>query len=344
MTFPAVTSATFMGPLPADLPARVCSRAREADIDTARSGNTITLELSHARARLEPSPDGLRVELAATDVNTLQSIRDFLLHLMDHVAPGAALSRGWSDGTTRRRRPANFCTATLRGVRRIAPRFLRVEMACADTARLAAGRGMHFALLLPPAGRVPVWPMLDASGRTVMPGGDDTLHRAPYTFVDLDAASGTFSFDVFEHDGGRTTTWARTAKPGAVVGLSGPGSGDFPPGRNVLMAGDETALPAIRRILAESPAERQGTVILEVGTEQDITPLPRPEGVALSWLVRARGETLWDKLSLADPPVGPDRFVWIAAEKELIRKAKARFCGDLGVGRAEGYFAYYWER
>ena len=42
-------------------------------------------------------------------------------------------------------------------------------------------------------------------------------------------------------------------------------------------------------------------------------------------------------------PGGADRYVWIAAEKDLVRKAKARFRDTLGIGPKESYFAYYWE-
>jgi NADPH-dependent ferric siderophore reductase len=63
----------------------------------------------------------------------------------------------------------------------------------------------------------------------------------------------------------------------------------------------------------------------------------------LTWIIRNRGETLWNHLATADPPEGPDRYVWIAAEKALVRKAKARFRDSLGIGPKEGYFAYYWE-
>ena len=127
------------------------------------------------------------------------------------------------------------------------------------------------------------------------------------------------------------------------MGISGPGSGDFPPRQDILMAGDETALPAIRRILEHSSEDRRGRVLLEVGTERDICDLLRPSSVDLTWVVRNRAETLWDRLATAPVPQGQDRYVWIAAEKELVRKAKARFRDTLGIGPKEGYFAYYWE-
>ena len=88
--------------------------------------------------------------------------------------------------------------------------------------------------------------------------------------------------------------------------------------------------------------DRRGDVLSEVGNAEDICDMPRPEGLRLSWLLRARGEALWDRLAGMEPPAGPDRYVWIAAEKDLVRKAKARFRDTLGVGPDEGYFAYYW--
>ncbi|MEC8668117.1 MAG: siderophore-interacting protein, partial [Pseudomonadota bacterium] len=162
------------------------------------------------------------------------------------------------------------------------------------------------------------------------------------TFVDLDPVAGRFTFDIFEHEGGHTTEWARRAQAGDLVGITGPGSGEFPAGRDVLMAGDETALPALRRILEHSPADRRGDVLIEVGHADDILDLPHPPGIRLQWVVRARGETLWDQLSVMDAPEGPDRHVWVAGEQDLVRKARARFRREQGVAASEGYFANYW--
>ncbi|SDO88210.1 NADPH-dependent ferric siderophore reductase, contains FAD-binding and SIP domains [Lutimaribacter pacificus] len=343
MTYTAHATAIFKGALPADLVPHIAAHAREAELQLEESETSLIITVPLATVAMETGCSALRVRIDAVDRGALQNIRDYLLHILDHVAPGLTPAGDWQGDIVRNRPPMNFCTATVRGTRRVGPNFLRVELDCTDTKRLAEERGMHFSLLLPTEGRVPVWPQLDGNGRTVMPQGDDRLHRAAYTFVDLDTDRGRFTFDVFEHDGGRATTWARTARPGDIVGISGPGSGDIPPGQDILIAGDETALPAIRRILETSPADRSGHAFLEVGTDDDTCDLPRPEGIALTWLVRDRQETLWDHLATAHLPPGPDRYVWVAAEKALVRKAKARFREKLGLGANEGYFAYYWE-
>lgn len=343
MTFLAQATATFGGNLPEDLIPHIADHAREADLQVIETETGLSVTAPLAKVAIKRDATTLRVEVDAVDAVALQNIRDYLLHIFDHVAPGLVLSSDWQGDVARSRPPPNFAKASVRRVWRIAPRFVRLEMHCADTARLSMGSGMHFSLLLPPKGRRPVWPHLDQNGRTIMPAGEDQLHRAVYTFADLDPTQNRFTFDIFEHDGGRTTTWARHAQPGDVVGISGPGSGDFPPGQNLLIAGDETALPAIRRILGQSPANRRGRIVIEVGTVEDIVDLPHPAGMTLTWQVRSRNETLWQVLATELPPGTEDRYIWIAAEKELVRKAKARFRDTFGVGPKEGYFAYYWE-
>lgn len=343
MTYATHAAATFQGELPGDLMTLVAAHAREAELGLEETDTSLVVTVPLAKVVMRRAASTLQVRIDAVDAMALQNIRDYLLYILDHAAPGLVVAGGWQGDIVRNRQPLNFCTATLHSVRRVAPNFLRVEVDCADVQRLADGRGMHFSLLLPPEDRAPVWPRLDDNGRTVMPTGQDQLHRAVYTFVDLDPIRGRFTFDVFEHEHGRATTWARAAQRGAIVGITGPGSGEFPTGREILMAGDETALPAIRRILEHSPTDRRGTVLLEVGTNDDICDLPRPSGIELTWLVRNRGETLWDILATTPLPQGPDRYVWVAAEKELVRKAKLRFRQGLGIGATEGYFAYYWQ-
>jgi NADPH-dependent ferric siderophore reductase len=278
----------------------------------------------------------------ASNPARLHQIREYLLHLLDHISPGASAAMIWTGRILRHAAPPNFHVATVRSCRRVAPRFLRLEVDCPGAGIMADAKGMHFSLLLPPEGRDPVWPRLDGDGRTRLPQAADGLHRAVYTFVTLDPAAGRFSFDVFEHAGGRATGWARAARPGDVIGVMGPGSGDFPPGDDLLMAGDETALPAIRRILEHSPPQRRGDVFVELADTADICDLRRPDGMRLTWVLRDRGETLWDYLREQPAPDGGCRFVWIGAEKELVRKAKARFRGQLGIRPDESYIAYYW--
>jgi NADPH-dependent ferric siderophore reductase len=56
----------------------------------------------------------------------------------------------------------------------------------------------------------------------------------------------------------------------------------------LLLAADETAVPAVASILEGLPATARGTVLIEVPEEADQLPLSAPPGIRIEWV--ARGE------------------------------------------------------
>ncbi|WP_289155283.1 siderophore-interacting protein [uncultured Salipiger sp.] len=338
--FPVTSTARFAGRLPTDLLDHVETHVREFTDRVTRRETGIAVRYDASDVVLSTGAGGLSVVVSAASDLHLYQIRESVAYLLDHVFPEAGAALVWEGGTPETDVPPNFHLATVRSVARVGASFLRVEMACDGIEALSVG-GMHFSLILPPEGRAPVWPHIDARGRTAWPEGEDALHRAAYTFVELDAEAGRFTFDVYEHDGGRTTEWARHATPGTQVAVMGPGGGDFPAGDVLLMAGDETALPAIRRILARSAPTRRGKVLIELADAGNREDMPRPEGVEINWITRGRGESLADLL-LAEPKPEGDTFVWVAAEQGLVRTARAHFRKHWDLPRDRGYFSAYW--
>ncbi len=93
------------------------------------------------------------------------------------------------------------------------------------------------------------------------------------------------------------------------------------PQDRLLIAGDETAIPAIRTLLATLPVKARGQVFVEVASEADVDVIAGPGRVMVCWLVRERGQSLrrstdaWLSEML---PVESDRdhrvYAWIAAE------------------------------
>lgn len=117
--------------------------------------------------------------------------------------------------------------------------------------------------------------------------------RPQHREVDIDFA--------LHGDGGPASAWARRATVGDEVALIGPnrlygadcrGHEWNPPvgADDVLIAGDETALPAISGILAslrESPTcPARVRVMLEVPEPGDMIDLPAPEHAEVTWLPR----------------------------------------------------------
>ena len=99
----------------------------------------------------------------------------------------------------------------------------------------------------------------NADGTPNMLGRDFTPRR-------YDPAANTLEIDFAIHDAGPATRWAAQAKPGDALALGGPrGSFIIPTTFDWhLLIGDETALPAISRRLAELPAGTRAVVLVEV--------------------------------------------------------------------------------
>lgn len=221
-------------------------------------------------------------------------------------------------------------------VRQVSPGFRRVRLTGAEVARFGA-QGLHFRLLLPPAGRAPEWPRIDAKGRTRWPEGAAALHRPVYTVRDLDGAAGWLDFDIFVHEGGGASEWSAGVQPGAEVGVIGPGGGWVPEAGHVTLIGDETALPAIARMLSLLPGDTQGSAHVAAARD-DLPDLPRPPGMALH---RLEGHgALVPAVEALDLP-GADRFVWFAAEKRLAEAARKALRAR-GLGKTEMMAAGYW--
>ena len=105
----------------------------------------------------------------------------------------------------------------------------------------------------------------------------------------VDAEAGEITLDIVTHgDHGVAGAWAGSAKPGQPIYLMGP-SGAYTPDPAAdwhLLAGDETALPAISAALEALPANAIGQAFIEVGGPDDEIPLTAPDGVDVNWVYR----------------------------------------------------------
>ena len=113
-----------------------------------------------------------------------------------------------------------------------------------------------------------------------------------YTVRAFDRAAGTLTLDVVTHgSSGLAGPWAGTARPGDEVLLSGPGGGYAPdPTADWhLLAGDESALPAIAVALERMPTRASGLALIEVVGAADEIALPEAEGIEVRWLHRGAG-------------------------------------------------------
>lgn len=132
----------------------------------------------------------------------------------------------------------------------------------------------------------------DAYVKLVFPGPDGETVRT-YTVREVDAAAQEIVIDfVYHGDEGVAGPWAAAAEPGDSIELMGPG-GSYAPRADAdwhLLAGDDSALPAIAAACAALPADAVGSVFVEVGGPADELSFPYPEGVERIWIHRGDAE------------------------------------------------------
>ncbi len=228
------------------------------------------------------------------------------------------------------------------------PSVRRITLSGGPAAVAAAGPTVS--LLVPQvADPRPRWPQVARDGRIVWPAGAHGVSLRSYTARRQDPARGEVEIDFVLHGDGPAAAWAAAAAPGALLGVAGGGALGERPAGHVLLAGDETALPAIHRILAAAAPDTRGVALLEVAGAAEEQPLPAPPAVAVRWLHRGatppgEGTLLADAVAALDRPDSDDVFAWVAAESGVVRAVRADLRGRWGLTRSQHHAIGYWRR
>lgn len=231
---------------------------------------------------------------------------------------------GATAATRRAPRRASSASAVMcfdvevRRVQRLSPNFQRITFAADSLAEFGVQGATHdlrIKIVLPPLnedgspGTVPAlscgdsgwyrnWLQLDPATRGSMRTYTVREARCGGAEPEIDVDF-VLHFDE-EGRGGPASSWASEAAPGDRVSIIGPhaancitaesyGGIEWRPGmaRHILLAGDETAVPAITAILESLPADISGHALLEVPSTADILPVRTGSQVQVRWLPRA---------------------------------------------------------
>ncbi len=215
--------------------------------------------------------------------------------------------------------------------------------------------------------------------------------RPPFrTYTVRKVRPGEVDVDMVVHPvAGPASAWIAEAGVGDEVILLGPttdsaaeyGGVDFlPPARtgSYLLAGDETAAPAIAAILEQLPDDARGIVVLEVPDPADVAYLPRHPGFDVRVFARdgrPPGEALVAQGSRAASELAPPGdthpveevdvdsgilweaprgarggaalsstplYAWLAGEAGAIKALRRHLVGELGLDRRSVAFMGYW--
>ncbi|MFJ7128877.1 SIP domain-containing protein [Streptomyces sp. NPDC098101] len=198
----------------------------------------------------------------------------------------------------------------------------------------------------------------DETGRLVLPRqqvssldwSDGRPVAKDYTPVSHDPDKGEIVFDFVRHDGGVASTWAENAAPGDSAWIAGPKmSHSHPEGADwILVVGDETALPAIGRWLAEMPEGTKARVFIEVGEDSHRQELPTKADAEIVWLSRngapAGTTDLLEQAVRAADWLPGTVFAWVAGEAVTLKGIRRHLATERQVPREQTHITGYWRR
>ncbi|MFB7045469.1 siderophore-interacting protein [Streptomyces microflavus] len=170
-----------------------------------------------------------------------------------------------------------------------------------------------------------------------------------FTVRAYDRGSNEMTVDFVLHgDGGPASRWGAAARPGDVLGMVGPSSlyaRPLPAARRLLLAGDESALPAIATVLEALPAGTRALVYAEVADAAEERELPIAAGGAeVRWVHRDRDGSLVAAVRDAGRDLDGVDAAWVAGEASAVRALRRHLVGERGLPKGAVEFSGYWRR
>lgn len=165
-----------------------------------------------------------------------------------------------------------------------------------------------------------------------------------YTVRGHDPQAGEVTLDFVVHEGGLASTWARAARPGDVVGLNTPTAMyDAPAGLAwQIMVSDCAGLPALARILEQTPAHVRSRVVVEIPDDEHRVELAGAAEV--TWVIggNGHGPSQLDDIVRTLPTPGSDGYVWVAGESKALRGVRKYLRKELGLPASSYKAVGYW--
>jgi NADPH-dependent ferric siderophore reductase len=323
--------------------------------DVQRDGTHAKLVLSFGQADVQWDDETVSVDVKSDDETGLAymkySIAEHVLEFLDKGSPTPKII--WQgDGAAGLPLPY-FREMQVMAVSNVTPHMRRVRLKGDNLLRFSH-TGLHIRLLFPPKALAqPEWPVTGEDGRPAWPEGDAKLATRVYTIRNIDVDAGWVDIDMVVHGDdcdAPGSGWALNAKPGDIVGMTGPGGGDAGDAKWYLLAGDETALPAIGRILERLPEDAKAVVRIEIGDKTDEQNLVSRANVDVQWLNRDGAEAgtttlLQDAVRAVELPEGEeDIFVWAACEFNAFRNIRSYMRKERNVPKNRQLIVAYWRR
>ncbi|MER5872756.1 siderophore-interacting protein [Streptomyces sp. NPDC002044] len=238
-------------------------------------------------------------------------------------------------------------------VRRVTPRMVRVTLGGPELAGFVdRSPADHVKVFFPdPVTRALVLPRVADDGDGLeFPTQPPFPVSRDYTTRRYDAAAGELDLDFVLHGRGVASRWAEGAEPGTRLGVAGPRGSITVPWEFdwYLFAGDETALPAIARMLEDLPEGAPAKVFLLVDDAGEEEELPTRADAEIVWLHRgglAHGEGDFLERAVRGVEFLPGLpFIWVAGEAGELRPVRRYLHQELRLDRDYTDVDGFWKR
>ncbi len=246
-----------------------------------------------------------------------------------------------------RREPPTYRRVRVAHVAAVTPRLVRVTVGGPELDGLVVEQPAASVRLLIPSPGVgelvmPAW----NGNEFLLPDGSRPVIRT-LTPLRPDAASQELDLEIVIHDGGAVSAWALAAQPGDQAAISGPGRG-YPiddEATGFILAGDESAIPAISQLLEVLPAEKPVHVLIEVADLEARLDLPKHPGAVVEWFCLPAdappGDAVVGAVTKAEFP--PGTRIWAAGEAAAMQRIRRHLFEDRGLTRSETWIRGYWK-
>ena len=246
----------------------------------------------------------------------------------------------------RKARVAN--EATVIGRRQVSPDLVRLSL----NSPAFVGKDLEFTdhyikLLFVPESADYSWPFDMEQIREELPRDKHPITRT-YTLINLDSQTGDFDVDFVTHgDSGLAGPWGRDVEVGAKIGFFGPGGAWGPAAEydHFVLAGDESAAPAIGAGLEKLPEGATATAYIEIEAEDRKFEFPAPEGVEVNWVIR-NGATHGTELSRvvreAGVPEGKKTSWFVHGVAEMIKEMRRFLFVESEIPKEDVSISGYW--
>lgn len=305
-----------------------------------------TLTSNNGDARIIADGSSLRIETSAPDADMLMEMKYLLAsHLGQFNTESNAEIRWQGDGEESASLP-NLRSLEVANIQDLSPHIRRLTFQSSKLKRFDTPTALHAKLLFPRKDELLCLPMLTPTGQIDWGSDAERAIIRKYTIRRIDPQAGTLDVDfVIHHHGGPGSRFAATARIGDVIGMIGPGGGGARPADWNLFAGDETAIPAIARLIEALPANARGVAIIEVADARDEQTIRHDTEIDILWLHRngsIKNGALAERVAATQLPSKGSMFAWAGTEFSTFRKIRTDWRSLKRLEKNDHLAVSYW--